>query len=148
MTTPKSKIVAGGRKNLPVKDSAKLWNANTAYEPEFCQTLIRLMKKGYSIFEVAEHIGVGTRTFYNWSHDFPEFKAAWEDGKDYRRAWLDKGFRDHMTEKFDLKGYQVALTADYGYNDKSTKIEVSVKEDDEVAEKVRLAIDDLHKTTI
>jgi hypothetical protein len=61
---------------------------------------------------------------------------------------LTKGFRDHMEEKFDLKGYQVALTADYGYNDKSTKIEVSVKEDDEIAEKVREAIDDLHKTTI
>jgi hypothetical protein len=64
-TTPKSKMVAGGRKDLAdQKDTGRpVEREHMLYEVGFCQTLvIRLMKRGFSIFEVAEHLGVGTRT--------------------------------------------------------------------------------------
>jgi regulator of sigma D len=150
MTVNKNKLVSGGRKDLKAKESGRVWNMNTLYQPTFCQELINMMSRGLSIYEVAKNLGVGTRTLSNWSEQFPEFKAAMEDGKDYRRAWLDRGFRDYMEEKFDIRGYTVALTADYGYNDKAPQINFDLrnKEEDEAMKTVSNIIEDLHKTTI
>ena len=149
MTTPKNKIVAGGRKNLAKKESGRVWNANTLYEPVFCEELITMMGNGHSIYEVAKHIGVGVETLNNWGLDFPEFGAALKAGKDYRRAWLDKGFKTYMEDKFDVRGYTVALTADYNYNDKAPNINLNLaNSNEETIKKVNDIIEDLHKTTI
>ncbi len=149
MPAPKSKLAKGGRKDLTVKETGRSWNMATLYESTFPKEVVKMMSKGHSIYEVALHLGVGTRTMYNWAEQFPEFKAALEDGKDYRRAWLDKGFHTYMDEKFDIKGYTVALTADYNYNDKGAQINIDMsKSDEESIKTVTDIIQDLHKNTI
>lgn len=151
MPAAKSKMVKGGRKDLDIKSSSmRPWNMNTQYEPSYCAETVNLMSKGMSIYEVARHLGVGTNSMYRWAEMFPEFKQALDDGKDYRRAWLDHGFRDYMDEKFDIKGYTVALTADYGYNDKTPQIHFDMRNQaqEDAVKTVNEIIEDLHKTTI
>jgi len=151
MPAPKHKLAKGGRKDLDVKSTTlRPWNANTLYEPQFCLDTVNLMGKGMSVYEVAKHLGVGTSCLYRWAEQFPDFKQAMDDGKDYRRAWLDGGFRDYMNEKFDIKGYTVALTADYGYNDKTPQIHFDMRNQaqEDAAKTVNEIIQDLHKTTI
>jgi len=149
MPVNKNKIVKGGRSNLAPKETGRAWNIATLYEEHFPKEVVTMMAKGHSIYEVALHLGVGVRTMQKWAHEFPEFATALEDGKDYRIAWLDKGFRSYMDEKFDIKGYTVALTADYGYADKAPTVNVNLSQaDDEAVKTVTGIIQDLHKTTI
>lgn len=149
MPAPKSQLAKGGRKDLASKSGDRPWNMNTTYEPSLCKDITELMGAGYSIYQVAKRFGVAVSTLYRWAEAFSDFKEAIEAGKDYRRAWLDKGFQDYMEEKFCIKGYTVALTADYHYNDKTPQIHIDMtKGDEETMKKVNDLIEDLHKTTI
>ena len=150
MPVSKTKLVPGGRKDLDVKDSGKRWNLALSYEPKkHKNTLLDIMSGGGSIYQVARALGVCVETLEKWGAAFPEFGEALKAGKDFRRAWLDQGFQDAMNEEFNYKGYTIALTADYGYNDKAPNINIDMtKADDDAVKVVTDIIQDLHKTTI
>jgi len=51
------------------------------FRPEYCQELVDLMKKGYSLASFGADIGKSRETLYQWMKRYPEFKEAHSVGK-------------------------------------------------------------------
>lgn len=50
--------------------------ANTKYSPSFCDDLIDMAEKGFSVLGFCGAIGISEKTFYNWLKAYAEFEDA------------------------------------------------------------------------
>ena len=62
----------------------------TKYFPELGKKVIKLMKAGMSINEVALELDIGKKTFQTWVKKYPEFADAVEEGKWFSEGWWAK----------------------------------------------------------
>lgn len=62
----------------------------TDYRPEYCETVLEYMGKGYSKTATAGKIGVSRQTLLAWEGQFPEFLVAVKRGEAMRTAKLEE----------------------------------------------------------
>ena len=72
------------------------------YKPEYCAHVIALGKEGYCCYRMAEALGVGRRTLYDWTKLYPEWETAFQLARDSTKSWLSK----KMIENLENKNFQ------------------------------------------
>lgn len=85
-----------GREDLPRKANGRKYQCSMTYQPEDCDTVLRLMRDGCTLNEVARHLEISMRTMARWRKEIPEFEEACQTGVDWAQAWHEKAMRDHM----------------------------------------------------
>lgn len=66
---------------------------NSKYKKEYCELLIDYMGKGNSFQTFGVDLDVGRSTIYDWVDRHPEFKKAYEKGKEACRKWFENRLR-------------------------------------------------------
>lgn len=66
------------------------------YQPEYCERLIKHMKKGYSFESFAAIAGVCKQTLYTWLDVHPEFQSAKDLGTMYSLLWWERKGREGL----------------------------------------------------
>ena len=66
----------------------------TAYEPEYCQTVLDDAALGHTLGATAARIGVSRSTLLAWVHRFPEFDEAVALAKCIRQRFYEGHFID------------------------------------------------------
>lgn len=69
------------------------------YKETYCEILPKMFENGQSVSEVCKLLGTSRISFYNWVKKYPEFKAAFEEGKSLSEAWWMKLGRDGAAGK-------------------------------------------------
>lgn len=66
--------------------------SDSKYTPDMPERLLAIMSEGKSIKQAAKELGVCRETINEWAHQYPEFMAAKNKGKEYAEAyWEDIG---------------------------------------------------------
>lgn len=73
------------------------------YKPEYVEQLPSMFANGEDVAEVATALGVSRQTFYNWVEAYPDFKEAYEIGKQKSEAWWAKLGRAGAAGKVDIQ---------------------------------------------
>ncbi len=73
------------------------------YDPAFVEQLPGMFANGESVAEVASELGVSRQAFYVWVDRYPEFKEAYEEGKQLSEAWWTKLGRAGATGKVNIQ---------------------------------------------
>jgi hypothetical protein len=69
----------------------------STYKPEYCEAVIEMGRKGYSVVEMAAEIGVGRTTLErDWPSDHPEFSQAMTHARECSQAWWERIGRDNL----------------------------------------------------
>lgn len=71
----------------------------TDYRPEYCAVVIRLMRKGSSIAELARKFDCAISTIYEWIDKNPDFSYAIKKGIGLSQGWWEKNGRINLHEK-------------------------------------------------
>jgi transposase len=91
----------------------------TKYKPEYCQTIIDLMKEGASIEEICLDLDICVQTIYNWCETKPEFLEAKKRGTDFSKGWWMKQGRTNLFSKdFNYTGWYMNMKNRFGWADK------------------------------
>jgi hypothetical protein len=77
----------------------------SGYKPEYCQQLIDFQTQGFSFEAFAGHLGVSTRTVYDWIEQFPEFAHAKDIGLNRSRVFWEKLGVDHIVNMTDSESF-------------------------------------------
>lgn len=89
-----------------------------SYKPEYCQTVIEMMKEGAAVIEVAAKLGVTRQTFQNWCHWYPDFDEAHQIGRAYSEAWWTREGRTNLHEKtFNASVWYSNMKNRFGWRD-------------------------------
>lgn len=71
----------------------------TVYDPSYCEMVIEMGRKGFSIVEMAAEIGVARATLEtNWPAANPEFLEALTHARECSQAWWEKTGRVGMVD--------------------------------------------------
>ena len=74
----------------------------SAYDPAFCEQVMRLGENGNSNTQIAVKIGVTKRQLELWAKIYPEFSSALEYAKEASQAWWeDMGMIGIVSENFN-----------------------------------------------
>ena len=83
----------------------------TKFSTEILEKSKKLAKEGYTDEDIAESLGIGIRTLYDWKKKYPQFSQALKENKDY----------------FDNKVEEALLKRALGYEYEETEI-IATKE--------------------
>lgn len=101
----------------------------TDYKPEFCERVIKLMRKGASKEEIAYRLNVCPRTIYNWEEKHPEFLQAITLGAAHSKGWwMIKGRKNIYNKDFNTALYQINMRNRFGWDKNEHKVDVTVSE--------------------
>ena len=84
----------------------------TSYSEEYCEIAQDYLSQGKSIIQLARHIGVASKTIYNWANANPEFLRALDIGKEYSQAFWE----DELIEMMRAKDVNAPLVKLYFAN--------------------------------
>lgn len=74
----------------------------TKYNPDFCEVVVEVGRKGGWVSEMAEACDVHRSTFPEWEAVHPEFSAALARAKQKAQAWFEKKGRKGLeADKFN-----------------------------------------------
>lgn len=62
----------------------------TKYDPKMCEQLIECGEQGFSITEMACHIGISKETLYDWSRNNQQFSDSLKIAVEKSQAWWEK----------------------------------------------------------
>ena len=62
----------------------------TVYKPEYPGLFIKICKEGGSICDFCVVAEIARSTFYEWLYAYPEFKQAYNIGREITEQWLTK----------------------------------------------------------
>lgn len=69
----------------------------STYKPEYCEAVIEMGRKGYSVVEMAAEIGVHRSSLEAaWPEAHPEFSEAFTQAKQLSQAWWERIGRDNL----------------------------------------------------
>lgn len=95
------------------------WLFVTPYDPiETPQALLELMAEGYTNYMIMSELKISESTFYLWTKDYPEFKAAYEYGKAIRQGNYEaQGIRNLENPNFNVNLWKSIGKRYYRYTD-------------------------------
>jgi transposase len=79
------------------------------YDPAYCEQVIELGKLGKSVEQIASHLGVSLRVFYDWKEKYPEFLQALDDAKQYEQYWWEEQAQAYLIENKDSDKINTSL---------------------------------------
>jgi len=143
-----------GRQELGVKPNGKKWNNNTKYEPEFCDMVIEMGKKGATWAQMVSACGVGKGTAENWKLQFEEWANAVSAALAHSEAWWDSIGAANL-EWVNSKGepqirseiWKFQKQTVFGAKERQDSVIVNVTENADV-DKVNQLVQKLHKEQI
>jgi hypothetical protein len=92
---------------------------HTEYDSAFCEKVVKLMREGASIMEVARELNARRETLWSWRKNHPEFKDAIETGLDYSQGWWEKMGRLAINDKqFNATVWYMNMKNRFGWRDK------------------------------
>lgn len=93
------------------------WLFVSPYDPiETPQILIEFMSQGYTNYMLMDRLKISETTFYQWMHDYPEFKAAYEYGKGIRQGHHESQAVTNMhNPDFNVNLWKAIGKRYYGY---------------------------------
>ena len=101
----------------------------TDYTPEMHNRVVKLMRKGASIKEVAYKLNVSRQTIYEWKEKYPEFSDTITQGVEFSEGWWEmKGRRNLHTKNFNSALYQINMRNRFGWDKNDHNVNVSVSE--------------------
>jgi hypothetical protein len=68
------------------------------YDTAYCEQVIELGKLGKSVEQIASHLGMSLRVFYDWKEKYPEFLQALDDAKQYEQYWWEEQAQAYLVE--------------------------------------------------
>jgi hypothetical protein len=69
----------------------------TSYRPEYCNAVIEMGRKGYSVVEMATEVGVARATLEaNWPSAHPEFLEALTLARQESQVWWERVGRENL----------------------------------------------------
>lgn len=69
------------------------------YNSKLCNTVLHLMKEGYSKTSVAADLGINRDTLYQWCKDYPEFSDTIKKGEIMTEAYWENILRESAIGK-------------------------------------------------
>jgi orotate phosphoribosyltransferase-like protein len=120
----------------------------TDYRPEFCAKVVKLMRRGCSIEELAYELEVSKQTIYNWKAKYPEFFDAITLGTDFAEGkWQKIGRTNLKTKEFNNAMYQMQMRNRFGWdkNLQNHSHNVTVTESDKIMRQTKDAYNDDNK---
>jgi len=95
------------------------WLFQTKYdEVETPIQLVQLMEEGFTNSMLYRELKISKSTFFQWMHDHPEFKQAYEYGKGLREASHDSiGIMNYDNPDFNAVAWQMIGRRYYGYTE-------------------------------
>lgn len=75
----------------------------TDYRQKYPELFVKICKEGGSICDFCIEVQIVRSTFYEWVGKYPEFKEAFNLGKEYTESWLTKTGIEGM--KGELEGF-------------------------------------------
>jgi hypothetical protein len=83
------------------------------YRPEHCDLVLELGAQGFSVVEMAAHIGVARATIEtNWPAANPAFLEAFTRARELSQAWWETQGRTNLTaDKFQANLYGRSMAA-------------------------------------
>lgn len=108
----------------------------SGYKEEYCQLVLKEMREGASIEEVAYELNVFKSTLYHWMENHPEFCDAIKKGIDFSEGWWRKEGRKNIRNKdFNSTLWYMNMKNRFGWKDKTeTSATVTVKHEDALKE--------------
>jgi transposase len=92
----------------------------SGYKPEYCQTVLKEMRDGASIEEVAYELKVFKSTLYSWMDNYPEFSDAIKNGVEFSEGWWRKEGRKNIRNKdFNSTLWYMNMKNRFGWKDKT-----------------------------
>ena len=79
------------------------------YDPAYCEQVIELGKLGKSVEQIASHLGMSLRVFYDWKEKYPEFLQALDDAKQYEQYWWEEQAQAYLIENKDSDKINTSL---------------------------------------
>ena len=79
----------------------------SSYQPAYADRVMSAMQSGQvTIAMLCRDLGISRPTFYRYLDDHPEFKEAYENGKEHAEAWWDEvGIQGMLSKKLDSTIY-------------------------------------------
>lgn len=68
------------------------------YDSAICDKVVELGKLGKSVEQIASHLGMSLRVFYDWKEKYPEFLQALDDAKQYEQYWWEEQAQAYLVE--------------------------------------------------
>jgi len=79
------------------------------YDPAYCEQVIELGRLGKSVEQIASHLGMSLRVFYDWKEKYPEFLQALDDAKQYEQYWWEEQAQAYLIENKDSDKINTSL---------------------------------------
>lgn len=80
------------------------------YKENYPELFIKICKNKGSICDFCVEVGIGRATFYNWVDEHPEFKLAFNIGKELTEQWLTQvGVDGIKAEKFNSTVWSILM---------------------------------------
>ena len=79
------------------------------YDPAYCEQVVELGKLGKSVEQIASHLGMSLRVFYDWKEKYPEFLQALDDAKQYEQYWWEEQAQAYLIENKDSDKINTSL---------------------------------------
>lgn len=70
----------------------------TKYDPSFCERVVELGKRGFSLCEIASDLMIVTATLSDWARKNKEFSAAMDLARQLSQAWWEEKGRAYLVE--------------------------------------------------
>lgn len=81
------------------------------YDPAFCERVIEMGSKGYSLAQMAGCFGVTRQTMWNWEKEHPAFFDALSRAKELSLGWWEEAIRRgvFMGKEFNGGAWAIAM---------------------------------------
>lgn len=77
-------------KRAKPKPPGYVFGRPTLYKPEYCQKVIDLGRKGYSVVQMCADLGISRNTLETeWPANYPDFSQAMADARAFSQAWWE-----------------------------------------------------------
>lgn len=114
----------------------------TDYEPEFCDRVIALGKKGKSRTEIAYELDCGTTTLQRWEAAHEEFRVAMARAKEAEQVWWErKGRRNLNAQHFQASMWSRSMAARFPNDWREKVAHVGDKNEDPIQQELTVTAD-------
>lgn len=84
----------------------------TKYDPAFCEKVIELGRKGYSLTQISVELGYSKATLLGWANAHIEFSTALTRAKECEQAWWEQqGMNGLTADKFNSAVWSKSMSA-------------------------------------
>lgn len=97
---------------------------SSGYDPAICQDVCELALRGATDEEIADHLGISTRTLYRWKNNYPELCQAIQSGKDLADERVERSLYQMATGTYvkEQQAHKVK-TVTYDEGKRSAEVE-------------------------